>query len=107
MLKIDDDYVLSITQHDNAVLDFSLENRQLVEGDKVLFVVKKSLSQENYDIEIQVESFENGIAKIFISEDDTSIDVGKYYYSICVHTVDGKISTVISSKLKVIAGVHK
>ena len=108
MLTVDGEtYKMSITQHDNAILNFKLEDETLSAGDKVLFLAKKTLDQDDYDIEVEVTEFTDGIAKIFISEHDTLIEAGTYYYSICVHTNDGRISTVISSKLKVIAGVHK
>lgn len=107
MLTIDEDYKLTLTQHDNAVLDFSLSNGTLKTGDIVYFVVKKDLSQEYYDIEVIVDTFTDGVAKIFIPETQTNIDAGYYRYAICVHTSEGKISTVISNKLKIIGSVHK
>lgn len=97
---------ISIVQHDNGILNFKLDNKDLVDGDKVYFLVKQEYSQNYYNIEIIVDTFENGEAKIFISEQDTSIEAGTYKYAICVHTVDGLISTIVSGNLKIIEGVH-
>lgn len=107
MLKIEGANKLSITQHDNGVLHFKLDNKVLADGDKVYFLVKESLDQDYYDIEIIVDTFdENGEADIFITEQNTSIEAGSYRYAICVHLNGGLISTVISGKLKIIEGVH-
>ena len=107
MLKIEDNNKLSIVQHDNAILHFKLDNKVLTDGDKVYFLVKESLDQDYYNIEIIVDTFdENGEADIFISEQDTSIEAGSYRYAICVHLNGGLISTVISGKFKIIEGVH-
>ena len=63
--------------------------------------------QDYYDIEIHVTTFkEDGSANIFISENDTKIEEGIYKYSICVHTYDGAISTLITGELEILEGVH-
>lgn len=105
MIKIEENK-LFITQHDNGILNFKLDNRLLEQGDKVYFLVKKDYDQDYYDIEIVVEEFEDGEAKIFISEENTAIEAGNYKYAICVHTNEGLISTVVTDKLKIIEGVH-
>lgn len=105
MIRIEEGNI-SIVQHDNGILNFKLDNRPLMDGDKVYFLVKQNYEQEYYDIEIIVDTFEDGEAKIFISEQNTSIESGSYKYAICVHTIEGLISTVVSGKLKIIEGVH-
>lgn len=88
-------------------MNLKVSNRALTNGDKVLFLAKKSYSQDSYDIEIEVTSFrEDGSADIFISQADTSNNVGKYKYSICVHTSDGVVTTVVMGELRILEGVH-
>lgn len=107
MITIDRNNNISITRHDNAVMNFKVLNRVLTSGDEVLFLVKQKYSQSYYDIEISVTEFkEDGSADIFISEANTQIVAGKYKYSICVHTSDGAISTVVSAELNILEGVH-
>lgn len=107
MITIDRNNNISIVQHDNAVLNLKVLNRTLTSGDKVLFLAKRSYSQSSYNIEIEVTSFKaDGSADIFISETDTSNDVGKYKYSICVHTSEGAITTVVMGELQILEGVH-
>lgn len=107
MLKIEDNNKLSIVQHDNAILHFKVDNMALSSGDKVYFLVKESLEQDYYDIEIVVDTFdENGEADIFITEQNTSIEAGTYRYAICIHLSNGLISTIVSGKIKIIEGVH-
>ena len=107
MITIDRNNNISIVQHDNAVLNLKVLNRTLTRGDRVLFLAKRSYSQSSYNIEIEVTSFkEDGSADIFISQNDTSNDVGKYKYSICVHTSEGAITTVVMGELQILEGVH-
>lgn len=107
MITIDRNNNISIVQHDNAVLNLKVLNRTLTSGDKVLFLAKRNYSQSSYDIEIEVTSFKaDGSADIFISAADTSNDVGKYKYSICVHTSEGAITTVVMGELRILEGVH-
>lgn len=107
MITIDKYNNISITQHDNAVMNFEVSNYTLNDGDEVLFLAKKSYSQEYYDIEIHITEFDSdGSATIFLSEENTRISAGTYKYSICVHTADGIISTLITADLKIIEGVH-
>lgn len=107
MITIDRNNNISIIQHDNAVMNLKVINRELRSGDKVLFLAKRSYSQATYNIEIEVTSFnEDGSADIFISQSDTANDVGKYKYSICIHTSDGIVSTVVTGELRILEGVH-
>ena len=107
MITIDRNNNISIVQHDNAVLNLKVLNRTLASGDKVLFLAKRSYSQSSYNIEIEVTSFKaDGSVDIFISETDTSNDAGKYKYSICIHTKEGAITTVVMGELQILEGVH-
>jgi hypothetical protein len=107
VITIDKYNNISITQHDNAILNFKVTNRFLTDGDEVLFLAKFDYDQDYYDIEIHVTTFkEDGSASIFISENDTKIEGGIYKYSICVHTYDGAISTLITGDLEILEGVH-
>ena len=107
MITIDRKNNISIVQHDNAVLNLKVSNRALTSGDRVLFLAKRSYSQASYNIEIEVTSFKaDGSADIFISEADTSNEVGNYKYSICVHTNEGAITTVVMGELQILEGVH-
>ena len=106
MISITKDNKISITQHDNAILNFSLEGNTLTDGDEVYFLVKKSFSQTTYDMEIVTNTFVDGVARIFIPCEATRIEPNTYNYAICVHTKDGVVSTVISGKLIIVEGVH-
>ena len=106
MFSIGDKNKITITQHDNAYLTFSIDNYNLGDGDVVHFIVKESYDSDEPIINITVTEFNDNKAIIFISETDTNIPVSLYVYGICVHTKEGVISTVISGKFKVIGGVH-
>ena len=106
MITISDNNQISITQHDNAVLKFELTNYTLSEGDEILFLVKRKTKQDYYDIEVVVDEFVDGIATIVLTSEMTKLPAETYKYAICVHLANGSISTVISSTLKIVEGVH-
>ena len=106
MFSIGDKNKITITQHDNAYLTFSVDNYNLTDGDIVHFIVKESYDNDESVIDITVTEFNDNKAIIFISENDTNIPVSLYVYGICVHTKEGFVCTVISGKFKIIGGVH-
>ena len=106
MIIITNNNQISITQHDTAILKFELTNYTLSEGDEILFLVKKKASQDYYDIEIVVDEFVDGVATIILTSEMTQLPAETYKYAICVHLAGGAVSTVISSSLKIVEGVH-
>lgn len=81
-----------------AVLDIT--------GFTVYFIVKSSLkdSDENAKITKKITTHEdakNGITLIELSESDTDIEVGNYYYGIDYKDASGKIGAVLWGRLKI------
>ena len=106
MITIANNNQISITQHDTAVLKFELTNYTLSEGDEILFLVKKKVTQDYYDIEVIIDEFVDGVAIINLTSEMTQLPAETYRYAICVHLANGSVSTVISSTLKIMEGVH-
>ena len=67
MITIAANNQISITQHDTAVLKFELTNYTLSEGDEILFLVKKKVTQDYYDIEVVIDEF---VDRIYIGKID-------------------------------------
>ena len=53
-----------------------------VDGEKVVFSVKKNLKQENYDIQSSSSIIVHGQMIIELTPDDTNIALGDYFYDI-------------------------
>ena len=69
MITIAANNQISITQHDTAVLKFELTNYTLSEGDEILFLVKKKVTQDYYDIEVVIDEFVDGVAIINLTSE--------------------------------------
>lgn len=88
---------ISITRGDSAVFSLSIkkadgEPYEIVEGDTVIFTVKKSTFDKDI---ITQKTVVNGV--ITINPDDTkSLEYGTYYYDVELTQSDGFVSTVIS-----------
>jgi len=97
---------ISLTTGDTAIIELTLDNYKLVEGDSVVFTVKKNISDMRPLIEKTVYSFEDGKAKFMLFSGDTGLTPGKYIYDVQVNLSDGRIDTVIPpSTFKILKGV--
>lgn len=97
---------IKVVQGDTGVLDLSLENYKLQEGDKAYFTVKKDYTAKEALIFKEVTKFVDGKAKFVFDKDDTNLDVGTYVYDVQCNLADGRIDTVITaSKFQVLGGV--
>ena len=82
-----------------------------ITGWTVYFTVKESMKDIDANAKITKkitthEDAKNGITLIDLSESDTDIDVGNYYYGIDYKDSSGKIGTVLSGRLKIIKPVR-
>lgn len=101
-----EDNVITFIQGDTGNFDLSLDNYILTDGDVAYFTIKKSIADTENVLQVEVNSFENGIAKFFLDSSMTNIEAGRYVYDIEVSLSDGQVDTVIPpSKLKVLRGV--
>lgn len=107
MFTIDNDTnMMTIVRKDTASFEVALENYTLAEGDRVTFTIAKEVEQETPIKQIVVEDFIGGAATIFITSEDSDIEIGTYLYDVQVNTVDGRVDTIVGpAKFKVIGGV--
>lgn len=97
---------ISITRGDTAIIDFSLNDYVLTDGDTVYFSVKKSVNYEESVIQKIITSFAGGKALIELSATDTDIEARSYVYDIQCNLADGRVDTVIGpAKFAVLEGV--
>lgn len=97
---------MTIVKKDTASFDVELDNYTLTEGDRVTFTIAKEVEQETPIRQIVVEEFTDGKATIFISSENSNIEVGNYIYDIQINTADGRVDTVVGpAKFTVIGGV--
>lgn len=93
-------------QGDTGIISLKVRNYDFVEGDKVYFTVKKSISDKEVAIQKIVDTFENNEAKIYLSSDETNIEADDYVYDIQLSLKDGRVDTVVrESTFTVLAGV--
>lgn len=97
-----------MTRGDTATINLSIkdnrkEEYELVEGDVVVFSVKREIEDKNYVLQ---KAFID--KQIVIEHEDTkNLDFGKYVYDIQVTFSDGKVSTIITpSELHLESEVH-
>lgn len=106
MFTIDAKNKIKIVQGDTAIIDLKVNNNNFVEGDKVYFTVKQSVYDSMNVIQKVVTTFEDNIAKIQLTKEDTNIDIGMYQYDIQCSLADGRVDTVIGpANFEVIGGV--
>lgn len=97
---------MTIVMKDTAAFDIAFDNYHLVAGDKVTFTVAKEKESQNPLIQKVLTEFEDGMARIQLSAEETNLPKGSYYYDIQVETGDGRIDTVVGpAKFKVVEGV--
>lgn len=105
MFKIENNKI-TIIQGDTGILNLSLDNYKLGEGDVVYFTAIIRSTKEIV-INKKIEEFLDGVAVIYFTKEDTiNLDLGTYFYDVQVNTKDGRIDTVITpSKFVVMEGI--
>lgn len=93
MLKIEYKNI-SMIRKDTGIITFSLDNYTLTDGDVLYFTVAESIGSDDYLFQKVVTEFESGVATINISEDDSDLEKGTYYYDIQINRSNGQIDTV-------------
>ena len=97
---------IKVIQGDTGILDLSLDNYNLQDGDKVYFTVKKDYAAEEALIFKEINTFVDGKAKFIFTKEDTNLAVGTYLYDVQCNLADGRIDTVISpAKFQVLGGI--
>lgn len=97
---------IKVIQGDTGILDLSLYNYNLQDGDKVYFTVKKDYTTEETLIFKEVNKFIDGKAKFIFTVEDTNLEVGTYLYDVQCNLIDGRVDTVITpAKFQVLGGV--
>ena len=105
MFNIDKDTnTMTIIKKDTASFDIELDNYVLAEGDEVVFTVNTDVELEESIIQKTITEFNDGIATISLTTEDTNIDIGSYKYDIQVNTQDGRVDTVIGPAKFVVKG---
>ena len=83
---------------------------QNITGGKIYFTAKESSNEADSLAVIQVSSSTfsdptSGIGEVSITNSESNVDVGKYYYDIQYITGAGKISTVQTGTLEVLQDI--
>ena len=89
---------INITRGDTALIDFTLDNHEFVDGDAVYFSVKRSTKDTSYIINKEITNFNGNTATIELLSDDTRIPKGKYWYDIQCSLADGRVDTVVNKE---------
>ena len=107
MFTINPDNRIKVIQGDTGILDLSLDNHKLKDGDKVYFTVKKDYAAEEVLIFKEVTKFTtDGKAKFIFTAEDTNLAIGLYLYDVQCNLADGRVDTVITaSKFQVLGGI--
>ena len=97
---------IEVVAGDTGLLNLSIDNYTFVDGDIVYFTVKKDINDTSYKFQKIIKEFEDNVAVIKISSEDTNLEAGEYLYDIQLSLKDGRVDTVISPTLfEVIDGV--
>lgn len=97
---------MTIIKKDTASFDVVIDNYELLQGDKVTFTIAREKQSEEPLVQKEITEFEDGIATVALSTEDTDLAKGSYYYDIQVDTQDGRVDTIIGpAKFKVLEGV--
>ena len=106
MFTIDYKRRMKIIKGDTAVFDINLKNYKFVNGDKVYFTVKTSVDDTDKTIQKVITSFDGSRARVFLSKEDTDVEVGIYLYDIQCSLANGIVDTVVPpTKFEIIGGV--
>jgi hypothetical protein len=83
MLTIDKDTLaIKIIAKDTVDFVLTLDNYILASGDEVYFTVNDGIEKEQHLLQKKIVDFNEGVAIIFLTSDDTDLPVGEYYYDI-------------------------
>ena len=107
MISVDKDTgAIKIIAGDTATLSVNLDNNSLVSGDVVYFTINDVTGASTHLKQKMITSFLDGRAIINLSEEDTNLEPGTYYYDVQVNLKTGEVDTVIGpAKFKVLGGV--
>ena len=105
MFTIDQDTKkMTIIKKDTASFDIELDNYMFTIGDEVIFTVNTDVELEEPILQKVVTDFEDGIATVSLTTEDTDIEIGTYKYDVQVNTQDGRVDTVIGPAKFVVKG---
>ena len=105
MFVVHKDNKIEVIQGDTGILDLSLENYQLKDGDRAYLTVKTGFGSERLIFK-EVTKFTDGKAKFILTAEDTNISIGMYLYDVQCNLSDGRVDTVIKpTKFKVLGGI--
>lgn len=107
MFSIDNDTLkMTIIKKDTASFDIALDNYELTADDTVTFTIASEVEQEEPILQKVATNFEDGVATIFLTKEDTDLEIGTYLYDIQIDTADGRTDTIVGpAKFKVSGGV--
>lgn len=108
MFNVSGDNIIHLTKGNSAVLNINLydesgEPRPLVDGDVVLFTLKKDYGSVIFQKKITNKDYsedEDRVLNCILKPSDTSdLPIGEYKYDCLLVTFDGQADTFISSSL--------
>ena len=106
MFSIDTKKRIKIVKGDTGIFNIAMSTYEFVEGDKLYFTVKKNVGDSKSVLKKVVSDFKGRKAKIFLSKEDTDLEVGTYVYDVQCSLVNGVVDTVIPpTKFEVLGGV--
>lgn len=79
------------------ILDDDGDFFEIGENEKIIFAVKKNPTQEEYSIykELTEENIENDRYLLTLTNEDTDIDAGYYYYDLLYQTADNELFAIV------------
>lgn len=95
---------MTIIKKDTASFDIELDNYMFTAGDIVTFTVNTDVELEEPILQKVVTDFEDGIATVSLTAEDTNIEIGTYIYDVQVNTQDGRVDTIIGPAKFVVKG---
>ena len=95
---------MTIIKKDTASFDIELDNYMFTDGDEVIFTVNTDVELEEPILQKTVSHFEDGIATVSLTAEDTNIEIGTYMYDVQVNTQDGRVDTIIGPAKFVVKG---
>ena len=107
MVKFDKETLtMSMIAKDTGDFVLALDNYLLDEGDTVQFTVNTETQLETPLFQKVITTFSNHKALIHISETDSNLEPGTYWYDIQLNLADGRVDTVVGpAKFKIRGGV--
>lgn len=107
MFTIDPDTnEMTIIMKDTASFNVVLDNYELSQGDKVTFTIAREKESQDPLVQKEITHFEDGVATIRLTSEDTNLPKGSYFYDVQINTQDGRVDTIVGpEKFKVKEGV--